>query len=74
MTSISRLEDRLARIESLIQSPNQVLVVVSGYESPEGKERARQAAFDKSGLPGNSNPSFIFVRTGVRRSQDRVAP
>jgi hypothetical protein len=70
MTTVQRLEDRLARVEAITQTPRQVLVVLSGYEGPEGKERARQAAFDRSGLPVNSNPSFVFVKTGVRRSQD----
>jgi len=70
MTSIQRLEDRLARVEAITQTPRQVLVVLGGTEGPEWKERARQAALYRSGLPINSSPSFIFVRTGVRRSQD----
>jgi hypothetical protein len=67
MTSMQRLEDRLARVEAITQTPRQVLVVLGGNESPEQAERARLIALAKSGLPATSNPRFTFIKTGVHR-------
>jgi hypothetical protein len=67
MTSMQRLEDRLARVEAITQTPRQVLVVLGGNESPEQAERAKLTALAKSGLPTTSNHRLTFIRTGVHR-------
>ena len=67
MISLQRLEDRLTRVEALHHIPHQVLIAFGGNETPAQLERARLAAFARSGLPEGATPEFIFIKTGVHR-------